>query len=403
MLVARAFLAMTCAAALLATAPRTFTVDEVEALEAEQRAAEAQLAAITTARIATSDDLAVLEAQLISAAMESRRREEEASRAELALIDLRTRMISTRDSLLEDRAALEEVLGIMATARRTPPPALIVSPDRANEAVRRAIVTGDAAPRLAERVETLAGEIERLNGLEMGIRRERARLETAEAVLALKEQEILQLTTAKRVAFETVTVDAEALRRRVADLGAQAASLRDLLADLEVSAPGLPGRKPALRPQFAAATPGDLPGPSAGAARPRALAALGQSSLGQLGRPVSGLVVTGYGERLPGGGTSEGIHVEARPGAQVLAPADGRIEYAGKFRSYGEMLILRTSDGYHVILSGMGQIYGSVGQVVRAGEPVGQMGRRSTPPPELYLELRQGDVSLNPARWMRGG
>lgn len=398
----RSFSVVFVALALMGAAPDSFTVDEVEALEAEKRAAEAQLAAIETARMATSDDLAVLESQLISAAMESRRREEQAAAAELRLIDLRTRMLSARESLVEDRAVLEDLLGVMATSGRERPPALIVSPQRANEAVRRAIVTGDAAPRLAERMAALSGEIESLNRLEGQIRRERARLEAAEAVLAFKEEEILQLTAAKRSAFDTVTVDADRLRERVLELGSQAQSLRSLLADLETSAPGLPGRKPSIRPRYVSVSPTVDPTPTVN--RPERIAdPLGASNLGRLGRPVTGLVLRGYGDRMPGGGTSEGLYIQARSGAQVLAPVDGRIEYAGKFRSYGEMLILRTSDDYHVILAGLGRIHGSIGQSVRAGEPVGQMTSRSQPPPELYLELRQGDVSLNPARWMNGG
>jgi murein hydrolase activator len=398
----RVFSAVFAALALMGAAPDTFTVDEVEALEAEKRAAEAQLAAIENARMATSDDLAVLESQLISAAMESRRREEQAAAAELRLIDLRARMLSARESMVADRASLEDLLGIIATSSRERPPALVVSPDRANEAVRRAIVTGDVGPRLAERVAELSEEIETMNRLEAQIRRERARLDAAEAVLALKAEEILQLTTAKRSAFEDITLDAEQLRERVAQLGAEARSLRALLADLETSAPGLPGRKPAIRPRLASISPGPSPVPPRPQPQPELLP-LGEASLGQLGRPVTGLVLRGYGDRLPGGGTSEGLYIQARAGGQVLAPADGNIVYAGKFRSFGEMLILRTSDGYHVILAGLGQVHGSVGQSVRAGEPVAQMSRRSDPPPELYLELRQGDASLNPARWMKGG
>jgi septal ring factor EnvC (AmiA/AmiB activator) len=306
---------------------------------------------------------------------------------------------------VSDRAALEELLGVLATKQLEPPPALIVSPDRANEAVRRAIVSGDAGPRLAARVDELRDEIDALNDLEANIRRERARLDAAEAVLALKEEEILQLTAAKRTAFDEVMVDADVLREHVAELGERADSLRTLLADLELSAPTLPSAKPEMRPRLVAlevpgeANPARIPSP---APQPN-LEPLGEASLGGLGRPVTGLVARGYGDRLPGGGTSEGLTIQARPSAQVTAPTDGRIEYAGRFRSYGQMLILRTSDGYHVILSGMSRIYGSVGQTVREGEPVGQMSARTDPPPELYLELRQGEASLNPARWMRNG
>lgn len=399
-------LMISTAFALAATAPSSFTVDELEALEAERLAAVAELAALENAGSATGRDLESLETDLIAAAMESRRREEQAAIAERRLIDLRTRMLSSRASLLDDRAALEDILGILATTSRNTPPSLIVSPERANDAVRRAIVAGDAGPRLAERVAALDEELAALTRLERDIVRERARLDAAEAVLALRQEEIEQLTAAKRAAFESVTGNADELRARVDALAAQADSLRTLLADLEMNAPAMPGQKPELRPMLASA---DIPGqPGLGRmAVPPApqveLAPLGEASIGQMERPVAGLVARGFGDRMPGGGESEGLYIDTRSGAQVLAPADGRIEYAGRFRSYGEMLILRTSDDYHVILSGLGRIYGTVGQTVRAGEPLGQMAERSEPPPQLYLELRQGEVSVNPARWMARG
>lgn len=399
-------LLVSSAFALVATAPSSFTVDELEALEAERRAAEAELAALENAGTTTGRDLEALEAQLISAAMESRRREEQAAIAERRLIDLRTRMLSTQASLLEDRAALEDILGILATTSRESPPALIVSPDRANEAVRRAIVAGDAGPRLAERVAALDSEIATLARLEREIVRERARLDAAEAVLALREAEIEQLAAAKRAAFENVSGNADELRARVEALAEQADTLRALLADLEMNAPAMPGQKPELRPQLASA---DIPGqpglghiPAPAAPEPQ-LEPLGAAEIGQMTRPAAGLVARGFGDRMPGGGESEGLYIDTRSGAQVLAPADGRIEYAGRFRSYGEMLILRTSDDYHVILSGLGRLYVTVGQTVSAGEPVGQMAERSDPPPQLYLELRQGEAPVNPARWMSRG
>ena len=401
---ARSLLAA-CALLTVAAAPASFTVDELDALEAEKRAAQAELVALETAGATVSSDLATLESQLISAAMEARRREEQAATAERRLIDLRTRLTSARLTLIEDRASLEDLLGRLAVSGREPPPALIVSPDRANEAVRRAIIAGDAGPRLAERIEGVGAEITAMNRLESEIRREKARLETAEAVLDLKEAEILQMTAAKRAAFEDVSGDTAALRAHVADLGERADSLRSLLAQLEASAPVLPRRKPTIRPRLVAATPdADTLRVAATPPTPRAnLQPLGASDLGRLAQPVTGLVLRGFGDRMPGGGKSEGLTIQTRARAQVLAPIDARIEYSGKFRSYGEMLILRTADGYHVILSGMSELYGSVGQTVKAGEPVGRMSARTEPPPELYVELRQGEDSLNPARWMKRG
>jgi septal ring factor EnvC (AmiA/AmiB activator) len=103
---------------------------------------------------------------------------------------------------------------------------------------------------------------------------------------------------------------------------------------------------------------------------------------------------------MPSGSKTEYVVFQTRSEAQVIAPVSGKIEFARPFRSYGKMLILRTSDGYHVILSGMNRIYVSEGQTVSAGEPVGIMPERDDPLPELSVELRLGDKVLNPAQWI---
>ena len=127
---------------------------------------------------------------------------------------------------------------------------------------------------------------------------------------------------------------------------------------------------------------------------------LGKAVLGALKPPVAGSLVRAFGEKLPTGGKSEWIAFATRANAQVVAPVGGTVEYARPFRTYGSMLILRTSDGYHVILSGMSRIYVTEGQKVATGEPVGRMPDRSDPPPELNMELRLGDTVMNPADWL---
>jgi septal ring factor EnvC (AmiA/AmiB activator) len=112
-------------------------------------------------------------------------------------------------------------------------------------------------------------------------------------------------------------------------------------------------------------------------------------------------VLHSFGDRLnPRAERRNGSPSRRGAEAQVTAPISGVVEYARPFRSYGMMLILRTSDGYHVILSGMSRIYVTEGQNVATGEPVGRMPDRSDPPPELNMELRLGDTVMNPADWL---
>ena len=106
---------------------------------------------------------------------------------------------------------------------------------------------------------------------------------------------------------------------------------------------------------------------------------------------------------FPGGESSESVAFLTRNGAQVSAPVSGKVEFSGAFRSYGQLLILSTSDGYHVLLWGMSSSYVSVGQSVRQGEPVAKMSERASGAPELNMEVRKGGKPMDPANWMKRG
>ena len=124
--------------------------------------------------------------------------------------------------------------------------------------------------------------------------------------------------------------------------------------------------------------------------------------------PVTGTRIRDFGAPDGAGGTEKGIQVSTRPGAQVTAPCDGWVVYAGLFRSYGRLLIINGGGGYHVLLAGMEQITVELGQFVLAGEPVAVMAgggqgtavkAARTVPPILYVEFRKDGNSIDPAPW----
>ncbi len=120
---------------------------------------------------------------------------------------------------------------------------------------------------------------------------------------------------------------------------------------------------------------------------------------GRLAVPATGLLISRFGEAQPGGMTSKGLTFETRPGAQVVAPFDGRVVYAGPFKGYGRILIIDHGGGYYSVLAGLDRIEQSVGQWLVAGEPVGVM-PQTGPRPHLYLELRDNGQSINPLPWL---
>jgi septal ring factor EnvC (AmiA/AmiB activator) len=119
--------------------------------------------------------------------------------------------------------------------------------------------------------------------------------------------------------------------------------------------------------------------------------------------PARGDVVASYGETVERRGTTtgdQGMMIATRPGARVVAPYDGKVVYAGPFKTYGRILIIQHGDRYHSLLAGLGRIDAIVGQWVLAGEPVGVMGDPSGQPPELYVELRRAGQPIDPAPWL---
>ncbi|MEL6857473.1 MAG: peptidoglycan DD-metalloendopeptidase family protein [Pseudomonadota bacterium] len=368
---------------------------ELEALEAERDEALKQLAALEQAGSLVSDDLESLERDLISAAMESQRREEQATSAELKLVSLRSRLTSARTDLVEGEDTLEDLMASLAVSGRHRPPALLTQPKDANQAIRAAILMGEVAPQVKDKTAALGDEITKLRRLERQVLREQKVLASADAALALKQAEITQMTAAKRAAFEDVNADATQLRERAAELGAQANSIRELIAALEAAAPVAPRLKPrlAFAEQPRPRSPGrqTLPRPSV------------SQPLGVLAMPTMGRMVRAWGDRMPGGESSESVAFATRSGAQVSAPISGTVEFSGPFRSYGQLLILSTSDGYHVLLWGMSSSYVSVGQSVRQGEPVARMTERTRGEPELNMEVRKAGKPMDPAKWMKRG
>lgn len=368
---------------------------ELEALESERQDALQQLAALEQAGSVVANDLETLERDLISAAMETQRREEQATSAELKLVSLRTRLSTARTDLVEGEDTLEDLMASLAVSGRHRPPALLTQPQNANQAIRAAILMGEVAPHVKNKTTSLTSEITNLRRLERQVLREQKVLAAADAALALKQEEITQMTAAKRSAFEDVNADAESLRQRAESLGEKAKSIRELIVALEAAAPAAPRLKPRLN--FAAQQP-----PRTASRSPLPRPTVSQP-LGVLASPATGRMVRAWGDRMPGGAKSESVGFATRSGAQVSAPISGTVEFSGPFRSYGQLLILSTSDGYHVLLWGMSSSYVSVGQSVQQGEPVAKMAERASGEPELFMELRKGGTPMDPANWMKRG
>lgn len=120
---------------------------------------------------------------------------------------------------------------------------------------------------------------------------------------------------------------------------------------------------------------------------------------GKMPFPARGRVVATFGQTNDVGHVTKGITIQTRHDAQVIAPHDGQVAFAGPFRGYGLLLIIEHGEGYHTLLAGMARIDVTAGQRLLAGEPVGVMGD-DDPKPALYVELRLNGQPVNPLSWL---
>ena len=116
--------------------------------------------------------------------------------------------------------------------------------------------------------------------------------------------------------------------------------------------------------------------------------------------PLAGRVVVGFGTERLGQPRSRGITLLARPAAQAIAPAAGRVVFAGVYRGYGQIVIIEHGGGWTSLVTGLAALDTSVGRQLVSGSPLGVMGPGR---PVLTLELRRQGEPVNPLDFVRSG
>ena len=131
--------------------------------------------------------------------------------------------------------------------------------------------------------------------------------------------------------------------------------------------------------------------------------------------PVRGALIAGFGALDPWGRPGYGLTFEAPAYAQVSAPWDGTVRYAGPLIDYGQVVVLEPEEGTLIVLAGLARVDRVVGETVLSGERLGDLGgpmpdsdeflleastdRDEINAEKLYMELRRGGEAIDPAAW----
>ncbi len=313
-------------------------------------------------------EISALQVALIAAAAKAQEMEDVVSGLESRLGALAAEERAKVLRLTERRAVLAVTLGALARLGRRPPEAMIAAPGRAIDTVRGSILLAAAVPELGAEALALGAEIQALDLLREEIDGERAALVVARRSLNKEQLAIERLVRRKAKTQRRTIAERRAESERLAALAAEAADVRALLSELRAAASE-------EAPDFVAAR-------------------------GTMPFPARGRLASRFGEATAFGTRSRGVTIETQPGAQVTAPHDGRVVFAGPFRSYGQLLIIAHGERYHTLLAGLSRVGGVVGQWVLAGEPVGRMSEDVGAKPLLYIEVRHDGEPVNPLAWL---
>ena len=282
-----------------------------------------------------------------------------------------------------DRIAVTRLLAILERLQHDMPPAMAVRPGDALGAARGAMLVGATLPPVYARAAALARRIDALKATRIALMARRAEALTTSRALARARIELAGLLAEKEQEASSASSQYADLKARLDRIAAQAANLQTLLSKVSQM------RAAAAEKTLVTVTARNADGPAA-------------LARGSLLVPVVGkrLAEAGDGSRNPG------LTFATAGGAQVIAPADGKVLFAGPYHKSGHVLILEITTGYDLVLAGMGRVTVRPGDELLAGEPVGTMpdagsGQKgANDAMRLYFELRQNGHELNPAPWL---
>ncbi len=429
---ARSLHILSVAAALAATPSFAQAPDpaQLKALERDLKQSETESQRLANEANATAREIERLRKESIDLAKDIQEQEYSLLVMENRIEELEAGAARASEALGRRDAQMREALLALERLALRPADALTLNPLSPDDAVRTAILLRAALPNIKQSTAALQADLADLYRTRAQVTEQREQAAAATAGLIEKRKRMETMLEQKAEQRQKIALRSDEVSARTKKLAQEAEDLRALFAKLaeekerrDAAERKLAAEKAAA--EKAAAEERAKAEAKALAAKPTPQSKGGETQTarvaprepatdevavtrsfgkarGTLPFPVAGTLTAKFGEAADpndsSGLRSKGITIKAGAGAQVIAPFDGVIAFAGPFRGYGQLLIIEHSEGYHTLLAGLGRIDGEVGQRVLAGEPLGVMDGAAAS--SLYVELRREGQPINPLPWL---
>lgn len=350
--------------------------------EAERRAGRYEAAA---SRAEDAAEKAADEAAALAARIQEAEAGIIAAQARVTMVD--RERLALREEIGREQQPVVRLTAALQQFSRRPVALAVLRPGSVKNVVYLRAMLHDAVPQVRERTAGLRGRIDRGRELRREAIIATAALRAEEQTLAARRTELAEIESRERLAARAAGGTANREEARALALAEEMRDLDSLMGELDRAAAlrarlaALPG--PRLRP----ARPGDV-----SASEPAAASSAASTAPAPYIMPVQGRVVIGFGAQQ-GATLSRGITIAPVGGAQVVAPAAGRVVFAGPYRGYGQIVIIEHAGGWTSLVTGLARADVGVGEQLGDGAPLGVAGPDR---PTVTLELRRGGEPVNP-------
>lgn len=282
----------------------------------------------------------------------------------------------------ESYASMGNTVQALIRIRRIPPEALLVKPDAPLKTAQTSALLKDILPTIKTKAQNLSVQAQKLEELTLSLEQDKRKFEHVQTQLGKERKKVKELLDHRKKLYANVQHEIIISDTTIEKLTKEAKSLSDLMAKIERE------RKKKAAQELAARS------------KPRRVYSQKIPDTGTPVFPVTGAILTSFGEQDNIGADSRGITIEASPQALVVAPMSGKIQFASYFKNYGQLIIIEHKKGYHSLIGGLDHLDVRSGQIIKTGEPLGILPSGSSRKglPTLYYELRHKGKPVNPAQ-----
>lgn len=349
--------------------------EALQDVESDLKTKKAEIKKLEAKADALKKELKTTQKDLVKVADKIKTTETQLTDLENRIADFTKEKEDIESRLAHDRGSMAALVLAVERIRRVPPEALILKPDAPYKTAQTALVLQSVLPQLHDRSENYKTDISRLAEILENLEKDQIALKEEQATIKSQYASMETLVKKRKNMVAQSNSDYESRSKEIQLISKQAANLKDLVRKLEEDKKRQETRASVKKAVYR---------------QPEKLPDAGNAQL-----PISGYIQTAFGQTDDIGAKSQGIKIEGRSGGIVVAPMAGKVQFAGYFKNYGQLIILEHEKGHHSLIAGLDRIDIVVQQVLNAGEPMGILPSESKP--VLYFELRKNGKPIDPA------